>query len=291
MKSQPTISVIIPAYNAAAFVGRAIESALNQTYPALEILVIDDGSRDCTADRVSEYPAPVRLLCQQNGGPAAARNHGARVARGSWLALLDADDAWLPHKLETQRPYLADPAVAIVHARDPAEGVPMEATFEALWKRNFLKTSSVLVRRTAFEAVGCFNEDRALIGVEDYNLWLRLAARGDRIVGHPECLHEYTPAPGHLSGQSERFAKAELANVEAIGRCLGLDPAVVQDKQTAIYEQYGRDLFYCRNLKAARHFLGKPLLRQPSPTRFAWWLATFAPPVLLNWRRQFAEQR
>jgi glycosyltransferase involved in cell wall biosynthesis len=317
MSNHPTISVIIPAYNAAEFVGRAIESALNQTYPALEILVIDDGSGDNTAERVlqiadcglriadcgsAEDPSAgpksairnpqskVRLLRQQNGGPAAARNHGARIASGEWLALLDADDAWLPHKLETQLPYLADRSVAAVHARQPAEYAPVEGTFEALWRRNFLFTSSVLLRRSAFEEVGGFNEDRALIGLEDYNLWLRLAARGYRIVGHPELLHEYTPAPGHLSGQWERFARAELANVEAIGHCLSLDPVMVQEKQTAIYEEYGRVLFYYRKLGPARRFLGTPLMRRPSLARLAWWLATFIPPTVLNWRRRFAEQ-
>lgn len=290
MSSRPAISVVIPAYNAAEFVGRAIESALNQSYPALEILVIDDGSRDDTAERVAEYPAPVRLLRQQNGGPGAARNHGARVAGGEWLALLDADDTWLPHKLETQLPYLAAPSVAVAHARRPAEYAPMEGTFDALWKRNFLLTSSVLLRRAAWEEVGQFNEDRALIGVEDYNLWLRLAARGHRIVGHPEPLHEYTPAPGHLSGQWERFAHAELANLAAISRCLDLDPRMVRDTETAIYEQYGKMLLYYRKRVPARRFLGKPLSCRPSPSRLAWWLATFVPPAVLDWRRRSAEQ-
>jgi glycosyltransferase involved in cell wall biosynthesis len=290
MNSPPTVSVIIPAYNAAEFVGRAIESALRQTVPALEILVIDDGSKDVTAERVAQYPAPVRLLRQANGGPASARNHGAREARGEWLAFLDADDAWFPHKLEVQQTYLADPEVALVHAREPSEYAPADATFEALWRRNFLLTSSVLLRRAAFEEAGGFDEDRALIGVEDYNLWLRLAARGHRIVGHPELLHDYTPAPGHLSGQWERFARAELANTEAIARCLFLDPRRILDKQTQIYEEYGRTLFYFRKLGPARCFLGKPLLRKPSLPRLAWWLATFLPATVLDWRRQLAEQ-
>src|SRR5580700_8639860 len=95
----PTISVVIPAYNAARFVGSAIESALAQTSTPLEVLVIDDGSRDDTAAVVQQYAAPVGLLRQSNGGPASARNHGVRVARGEWIAFLDADDTWLPQKL------------------------------------------------------------------------------------------------------------------------------------------------------------------------------------------------
>lgn len=290
MSHNPTVSVIIPAYNAADYVGRAIESALNQTHAPLEVIVIDDGSRDNTAEQVAQYPAPVRLLRQPNGGPAAARNHGARVANGEWLALLDADDAWLPHKLERQLPYLSEPTIALVHACEPAEYAPREATFEALWKRNFLLTSSVLIRRTAFDETGRFNEDRELIGVEDYNLWLRMAARGLRVIGHPELLHEYTPAPGHLTSQSERFARAELANLEAIRCALDLDPEMVRDKQMAIYETYGRQLFHYRQLGAARRLLGKLLLQRPSPARLVWWLATFIPPAVLDGRRQFAEQ-
>src|SRR5687767_11564824 len=95
-----SVSVIIPAYNAALWVGRAIESALRQTVPPAEILVVDDGSSDDTAKTVEPYAPLVRLIRRDNGGPAAARNTGAKASLGGWLALLDSDDAWLPTKLE-----------------------------------------------------------------------------------------------------------------------------------------------------------------------------------------------
>ena len=97
-----SVTVIIPAYNGAAYIARAVESALAQTHKPLEVLVVDDGSTDRTAEIVAAMPPPVRLIRKENGGPASARNLGAREAKGNWLALLDADDLWQPVKLETQ---------------------------------------------------------------------------------------------------------------------------------------------------------------------------------------------
>jgi len=92
-------SVIIPVYNGAPFIGRAINSVLSQTYPAEEIIVVDDGSADATPDVVARYGAKVRYLRQSNQGVSMARNAGARAARGDWLAFLDADDWYYPDRL------------------------------------------------------------------------------------------------------------------------------------------------------------------------------------------------
>jgi len=288
MKTHSTVSVLIPAYNAAGCVSRAIESALAQTLPALEILVVDDGSADDTAHVVAGYGSPVRLLRQANAGPAAARNHAAREARGEWLALLDADDAWLPRKLERQLPFTGDERVGVVHCWGPPGGgqAPDQITFESLWERNCIVNSSALVRRAAFQAVGGFDEDRALISVEDYNLWLRLLSVGWNVATCPEQLHEYTPAPGNLSRQFERFARAELTNLAKLERLPEVTPEMVRRKRIAIYEEYGRHLFHYRELGAARRWLSFPLRNEPSPQRLAWWLATFAPPAVLDWRRR-----
>jgi glycosyltransferase involved in cell wall biosynthesis len=96
----PDFSVVIPAFNAEATLARAIDSVLEQTWPAAEIIVVDDGSRDATADVARRYEAPVRLLTQANAGVSAARNAGASVARGQWLAFLDADDWYYPNRLQ-----------------------------------------------------------------------------------------------------------------------------------------------------------------------------------------------
>lgn len=289
MSDRPTISVIIPAYNAAPFVGRAIESALAQTYAPLEILVVDDGSTDETALVVAQFPAPVCLLRQDNAGPAAARNHGAREAKGEWLALLDADDVWLPEKLERQSVFADDPHVGLIRCfregQLPDDEAQREITFERLWERNCIANSSVLVRRSAFEAVNGFDEDRTIISVEDYNLWLRIVRAGWKVATCPEALWRYTPAQGSLSRQTERFARAELRNVEKIGELLKLPADALERKKNALYNEYGRELLHYRQVRAARCFLRHALSAQPSALGLAWWLATFLPVPLLDWRR------
>src|SRR5689334_10135830 len=94
--------VIIPAYNAVETLGRAIDSALAQSLPPHEVVVVDDGSRDATAELAERYGPPVRVIRQSNAGPGAARNRGVQATSSPWVAFLDADDEWLPKKMETQ---------------------------------------------------------------------------------------------------------------------------------------------------------------------------------------------
>ncbi len=98
----PAVSVIIPTYNSAHFVVEAVESVLAQTWQDLEIVVIDDGSTDETAAVMTRFGPPVRYIQQRNGGVAVARNKGIRESSGKYIAFLDADDTWLPEKLEKQ---------------------------------------------------------------------------------------------------------------------------------------------------------------------------------------------
>jgi glycosyltransferase involved in cell wall biosynthesis len=109
------VSVIIPTYNRAYIVGKAIDSVLRQTYANVEVVVVDDGSTDGTADLLRRYDHRVRYLAQKNAGVSAARNTGLRAARGEFIALLDSDDEWLPWKVELQVRFLrAFPAVGMV---------------------------------------------------------------------------------------------------------------------------------------------------------------------------------
>src|SRR5690242_14976762 len=117
MGQQPSVSVIIPTYNRARFVGEAVASALAQTLPPLEVIVVDDGSTDDTADVVARLNDPrVVYLRQENAGPATARNTGVEAARGDLIALLDSDDRWLPRKLELQVPlFEGDGKIGLVY--------------------------------------------------------------------------------------------------------------------------------------------------------------------------------
>jgi len=103
----PTISVVIPSYNCAPFLRETVESVLSQTYPPIEILIVDDGSTDGSSDIACEFGDPVRVITQPNSGVSVARNRGIDEAQGEWIAFVDADDLWEPTKLERQMETLA----------------------------------------------------------------------------------------------------------------------------------------------------------------------------------------
>ncbi|MCA9271314.1 MAG: glycosyltransferase family 2 protein, partial [Planctomycetales bacterium] len=113
----PTISVVIPTFNCAGYIGRALDSVFSQDYAPLEVIIVDDGSTDDTIAALEPYNDRIRLLRQANAGSAAARNAGLAQATGEFVALLDADDWFLPNKFHTQAAMLAaDPSLAAVHS-------------------------------------------------------------------------------------------------------------------------------------------------------------------------------
>lgn len=193
MTEAPTVSVVIPAYNAAWCVARAIDSVLAQGFRDFELIVVDDGSTDGTAAVLSRYGDALRVLSKMNGGLSSARNAGIRAARGRYVAFLDADDWWLADKLERQvalmeaRPELAFCSAA-ARIEDPAGkslgewrcgGGPGTA-LEAIFTVNAFVAgsgSAVLARRDALDQTGGFDEK--LRSLEDIDMWMRLAAVGD----------------------------------------------------------------------------------------------------------------
>jgi glycosyltransferase involved in cell wall biosynthesis len=252
--NRPSVSVIIPAYNASKTIAASVKSALEQTWPPTEVIVVDDGSRDDTVDVVSSIGPAVTLLRQANQGCGQARNTGARQARAEWLAFLDADDAWLPRKLERQAPFTENPRVAVVNCRSMNKAGQMlrtEISFESLWEKNDLIVSSSLVRRSAFEAEGGFWAGRAC---EDYHLWLRLTAAGWLIANCPEDLVVYSPAPGSLSQQIESFAAAEIACIQDVGARVGLPAKRVRDRVIAAYLKHTMGAIHVRDMALARRF-------------------------------------
>lgn len=152
----PTISVVIPVYNAEAFVAEAIESAQKQSLPPTEIIVVDDGSTDGSLDVVRQFTPAVQVIQRQNGGIGAARNSALPFLTGEFLAFLDADDVWPPDRLALlSEPLLRDPTL------DGATGSVVEfgeAIVESEPTPGSL-ASSMLLRRTSFERVGPFRED------------------------------------------------------------------------------------------------------------------------------------
>jgi len=232
----PAISVIIPAYNAAATLSQTIASVLAQTDPDFEIVVVDDGSIDQTWDCLQAWAARdarVRPFRFANGGQAIARNRGLAQARGQWIAFLDADDWWTPDKLAAQKAALAaNPQAALAYSwtdyvddRAPfshrGSYVSLEgAVLPALLQLNFLENgSNPLIRRSALAAVGWPNPadprpiapfDPTLVPSEDWDLWLRLAARFP-LVCVPRVQVLYRMAAGSQSANVARIARSGLA--------------------------------------------------------------------------------
>lgn len=199
--TSPSVSVVIPTYNRAAFLGAAVASIRAQTYPCTEIVIVDDGSTDDTAQVVTTLGPGIRYVTQTNAGPAAARNRGIHEARGDLVAFLDTDDRWLPEKIALQVEILQrEPSVALVCA-DMAiedetgagnvdsnflhrglhayfvelEGRPVPNAPRRLLQVNFINTSTVLARREVLLDLRGF--DTRLRYGEDLELWLRIAAR------------------------------------------------------------------------------------------------------------------
>jgi glycosyltransferase involved in cell wall biosynthesis len=182
------VSVIVPSYNMAHFLPYAVQSALAQTYPNIEVQIIDDGSTDATPEVVRQWAGDprVRVHRQINGGLSHARNQGIALTRGPFLALLDADDTWMPEKLSQQMRLFENRAeLGVVYANYELmdrEGKslprgPMQMhrgwVSGALLLENFVPASAAVVRRECFRRCGEF--DVALRTGEDYDMWLRLS--------------------------------------------------------------------------------------------------------------------
>lgn len=285
------ISVVIPAYNAEQYIARAIASCLRQTYPPVEIIVVDDGSTDNTANVAERFIPWVRVIRKTNGGPASARNAGAAEAAGEWIALLDADDWWFATKLERQAAYLHRSDVGLVHclSDDRVLNPPQHLTFKDLWDRNWIANSSVLLRHTAFDDVGGFDEAAALISVEDYNLWLRMAAAGWTIVTCPEVLVHYTRDVG-ISSNTDLFMSASLQNVDALEKKLSLPASEARAKRLRILAEFGRNALYRRELEVARRLLWRSFISRPSFDVASHLIAANLPRAVLDIKRYAATQ-
>lgn len=185
----PKVSVIMPAYNAMAYLPEAIASVLNQSFSDFEVLVVNDGSTDGIIEWMSQLSDPrVRLISQENQGLSGARNTGINWAQGEYLAFIDADDLWEPTKLEKQVNILdQNPKVGLVYTwvdyvdeMGRSQGRVRQAFAEGdVWAQmvesNFISCASVpLVRRSCFETVGLF--DRELRTTQDRDMWIRITA-------------------------------------------------------------------------------------------------------------------
>ncbi|MBX2882576.1 MAG: glycosyltransferase [Granulosicoccus sp.] len=236
------ISAIIPTWNRASTLERAVTSVLGQTKAVEEIIVVDDGSIDATQTVLDKF-STLKILHQQNAGVSAARNAGIRAAKGDWIALLDSDDEWLPEKIEEQCQALANDADSRVCHCDEIwirKGVRVNPKHKHRKYGGWIyrhclplcaiSPSAVLLRRDVFDTVGWFDE--SLPACEDYDYWLRLCASEPVTYIDKMLLKKYGGHDDQLSQRywgMDRFRMAALAKVICSGTLNDEQLALTQD--------------------------------------------------------------
>jgi glycosyltransferase involved in cell wall biosynthesis len=220
------ISIVIPAFNAERCLRETLESALNQTHPAHEIIVVDDGSTDRTEEIARSYGNRIRHIKQQNQGIAGARNTAVREATGDWIAFLDHDDLMLPTKLEKQLAIIeANPDLVVVYSAFTylyADGTtklipafPSKSLWPTLRYRSPILPSTSIIRRSALKDVGGFVQ---LCGIDDWNMWFRLIRRysPSAFKEHPEGLTMYRWWDNNASRNFMPIAEAVLDMLDTL---------------------------------------------------------------------------
>lgn len=229
-----SVTAIIPTRDRAALTKRAVASVLAQTRPPDEVIVVDDGSTDGTAERLRGAFPGIEVLRLDGRGVSAARNHGIRAARGEWLAFLDSDDEWLEDKLEAQLAALAaapeqllchTDEIWIRHGRrvNPRRRHAKRGgrIFHHCLPLCVISPSSAMIHRSLFDRVGLFDE--SLPACEDYDLWLRICSRFEVLYVDRPLTAKY----GGHADQLSRTAALDRYRIRALAKLLdagGLDP-------------------------------------------------------------------
>jgi len=216
-EGKPTVSVIIPAFNAEKYISETLKSLFNQTFTDFEAIVINDGSTDSTLSILKKYEDRVYLINKKNGGPASARNTGICQSRGEYICFLDSDDLWAPNKLQAQVRTMRNSDclmsytdVEVFKTEDDYKKAKKmgvltcdlegEVVKDLFWN-NFIVNSSVMFRKSCINVVGLLDESPLLIGVEDYDYWIRISLKG-KIKHIPQVLVSYRLHNTNLLGNS-----------------------------------------------------------------------------------------
>jgi glycosyltransferase involved in cell wall biosynthesis len=247
----------MPAYNAEKYIGEAIQSVLAQTHSNWELIVIDDGSTDGTADavrRIAANETRITYLFQENSRLGKARNNAIQHSSGNLIAFLDSDDIWLPQKLEiqlrTQKNTNADVIFTGAHifwednVSDETKAFPIvpgmhpgNEMLDLLLKLNFIPVMSVMMKREAFDTAGPFEEAAAYHGCEDYDLWLKLAKRGALFYGIEEKLIRYRRHSAAMTHKDSHVLKPMLRVVTRHIKDGGLSEAAKIHRVRTLYRE------------------------------------------------------
>lgn len=277
---QPLVSVVIPTYNRAGMIAKAVSSALAQTYHRIEVIIVDDGSTDDTPAILAGFGTRIRVIRQSNAGPSAARNAGAFVARGEYIAFLDSDDVWLEGKIERQVRLMEcggpEACCCVTNCELEDSSGRRTTSFELaglseapesgyllnpgdiLATRFLLFNQVVMIRATAFRDIGGYHKDLWLL--EDYHLALRLAIRGVwAVVGSPQVVKIE-----QLDSLGRPVRDEPLKHLDAVESVLSLflsqDGAVMSER---VRTEAARKRVMIRSLRAAhrRAVAANPLTR------------------------------
>jgi glycosyltransferase involved in cell wall biosynthesis len=299
-----TVSVVIPAYNAAPFIGETLDSVFEQSFTDYEVIIVNDGSPDTSdLERVLEpFMNKICYIKQKNLGAAAARNEALRAAKGEFIAFLDSDDLWLPDYLDQQLKFLREQECDLVCAdalvfgdANDAGGTYMEnlmATAPAVGSVSFLElvssersliTSGVIARRELIFKVGMFDE--ALRNAQDFDLWLRLAHSGARLSYQRRVLLRYRTRANSLTGDATNSLIRELRVLDKIQHAYSLTAEektevfpVIRSRQAILQFELGKHLVARGDIEPARTAFSKAdRSRRSWKTQTACWLARLAP--------------
>jgi glycosyltransferase involved in cell wall biosynthesis len=264
----PATSVVIPCYNGEEYLSEALDSVRNQTCPALEIVLVDDGSTVPVSMPTGWSGPPLRIIRTPNRGLAAARNLGWSQSVGEFVAFLDADDVWLPRKIEEQEKALrTDPAAVACYTQCadapgffgfgpyPPPDVSVDEFILVFWYHAFFPPSTVMIRRHHLVAVNGFREGMG--NGEDHELWMRLLVHGHFAqVAEPLCLYrvhpnQFTkdPVRKYLGGKQGRAVMIDLHAQRLIQAGL---------RRNKLWDSYRNDIllvYYRREFPAARRLL------------------------------------
>ena len=290
------VSAIIPTYNNAAFLPEAIDSVISQTYPNIEIIIVNDGSTDNTNEVLRKYLDRIIYIEQENAGPASARNTGIHQARGEYIAFLDADDIWMPTKIEEQlKIFSQNPNASLVYSRmvnfDDRSSknlsvIPRKVfsgrIFDQLLVENLIALPTVIVRSNILDRIGLFDE--SLFTAEDWNLYLRIA-RDHEIIGVNKVLVRRRK---HYDNISDRW-DVRIGTLDSLDRIVDLFPDTAPEVCPEMKNAYlirGKDLaslYFCESEYRKCHDTCCRLRRIGcvDSKLILYWLMTMWPPSVL----------
>lgn len=270
MICDPTISIIVPAYNVGPYIAETLDSALAQTRRDFEVIVVNDGSTDDTEARIAPYRDRIVYLRHENRGVMATRNAGLGAARGAYIALLDGDDLWEPRFLEVLAGMLdADPDLAVAYPNAVFFGSPNfsgrlhqdvfpvaePVSFDRVLRRECYVFGSLVFRRAVIDAVGPFDEGLQGQGAEDFELWLRMLRRGHRFRFSRESLVRYRWRSNSLSNTGVGLLKCVVSVYEKTLAEYDLDAAQRAWVESQLPEVRAQlDLALFRDALAKRRF-------------------------------------